>query len=106
MVIDVIETALDISLDDPLVGCPLTSAVFCLRSRTDAHADMLQGAVAASPGSKPVRHMPEASLEDRLQDILDRALNHAITHGRDAKGPELPGWRGFGISFLREGLGL
>jgi hypothetical protein len=24
--------------------------------------------------------MPEASLEDRLQDILDRALNCAITH--------------------------
>src|SRR5277367_6203564 len=75
--------ALDIPLDDPLVGCPLTSAIFCLRSRTHAHADMLQGAVAASSGSKPVRHMPEASLEDRLQDILDRALNHAITHGRD-----------------------
>ena len=44
---------------------------------------MLQGAVAASSGSKPVRHMPEASLEDRLQDILDRTLNHAVTHGRD-----------------------
>jgi hypothetical protein len=34
--------------------------------------------------------MPEASLEDRLQDILDRALNYAITHGRDAEGSELP----------------
>src|ERR1700746_3518972 len=34
--------------------------------------------------------MPEASLEDRLQDILDRALNYAITHGRDTEGSELP----------------
>lgn len=39
VVINVIETALDISVYDPLVGCPLTSAVFRLRSRTHAHAD-------------------------------------------------------------------
>ena len=90
LVIDVVEAALDISFDDPLVGRPLTPAIFCRRSRSHAHADMLQGAVAASPGSKPVRHMPEASLEDRPQDILDRALNYAVTHGRDTEGSELP----------------
>jgi len=106
VVIDVIETALDIPLDDPLVGCPLASAIFCRRSRTHAHADMLQGAVAASSGPKPVRHMPEASLEDRLQDILDRALNYAVTHGRDTEGSELPRLTRLGISFRREGLGL
>src|SRR5580704_14532982 len=90
VVIDVVEAALDISFDDPLVGCPLAPAIFCRRSRPHAHPDMLQGAVAASSGTKPVRHMPEASLEDRLQDILDRALNYAITHVRDTEGSELP----------------
>ena len=84
------EAALDISFDDPLVGCPLASAIFCRRSRTHAHSDMLQGAMAASSGTKPVRHMPEASVDDRLQDILDRAFNYAITHGRDTEGSELP----------------
>src|SRR5271165_3623339 len=42
VVIDVVEAALDISFDNPLVGCPLASAIFCLRSRTHAHTDMLQ----------------------------------------------------------------
>jgi hypothetical protein len=90
VVIDVVEAALDVSFDDPLVGCPLASAIFCRCSRTHTHADMLQGAMAAPSGPKPVSHMPEASLEDRLQDILDRALNYAITHGRDTEGSELP----------------
>ena len=90
VVIDVVEAALDISFDDPLVGQPLTPAIFCRCPRSHAHSDMLQGAVSASSGPEPVRHMPEASLEDRLQDILDRALNYAITHGRDTEGSELP----------------
>jgi hypothetical protein len=90
MVIDVVEAALDISFDNPLVGRPLASAIFCLRSRSHAESDMLQGAVASSSGTEPVRNMPKARLEDRLQDVLDRALNYAITHRRDAEGSELP----------------
>jgi hypothetical protein len=34
--------------------------------------------------------MPEPRLEDRFQNILDRALHHAITHCRDTQGSELP----------------
>jgi hypothetical protein len=34
--------------------------------------------------------MPETRLEDRLQKILYRALNNAVTHGRYAQGAELP----------------
>ena len=79
VVIDVVETALDVSFDDPLVGRPLAPAIFGLRSRSHGHADMLQGAVAASSGPKPVRDMPEARLEDRFQKILDRALNDAVS---------------------------
>src|SRR5439155_21565712 len=73
------------------------SAVFCLRSRTHADADVLQGTVAASSRSEPVRRMPEACLEDRFQNVLDRALHHAITHCRGIG--TSPVWRGFGISF-------
>src|SRR5208282_1739345 len=61
-----------------------------LHSRTHAETDVLQGAVAASSGPKPVRHMPKARLEDRLQDVLDRTLNYAVTHCRDTEGSELP----------------
>src|SRR5271163_1196235 len=57
VVIDVVEAAPDISFDDPLVGRPLTPAILCRRPRSHAHPDMLQGAMAASSGPKPVRHM-------------------------------------------------
>ncbi len=90
VVIDMIEAALDIALDDPLVGRPLASAISGLRPRPHSHADVLQGAVAAPPGSEPVRDMPEGRLEDRLQKVLDRALDDAVAHGRNAQGTELP----------------
>jgi len=35
------------------------------------------------------------SFEDRLHDLLDRALHHAITHGRDPQGTKLPGFCAF-----------
>src|SRR3974390_1709390 len=84
--IDVVEAALDISFDDPLIRRPLASAIFSLHSRSHAHADVLQGSVAASSGSEPVRHMPEAGLEDRFQNVLDRTLHHAVTHCWDTQG--------------------
>jgi len=90
VVIDVVEAALDVSFDDPLIGRPLASAICSLHTRTHAESDVLQGAVTASSGPKPLRHMPEACLEDRLQGILDRTLNHAVTHCRDTEGSERP----------------
>ena len=83
VMIDVVEAALDVALDDPLIGRPLAAAVIGLGSRSHGHADMLQGAVAAPSWSKPVRHVPERRLEDRLQKVLHRALNDAVANGRD-----------------------
>src|SRR3712207_6109290 len=85
-----IEAALDVALDDPLIRRPLTSAVPGLGLRSHGHADVLQGAMAAASGPEPVGDMPEVRLEDRLHKILDRALDNAIAHGRDTQGAELP----------------
>jgi len=83
MVIDLIETALDIALDDPLVRRPAPPAVAGLGSRTYGHANMLQSAVAASSGAKPKRDVPELRFKDRLQEMLDRVLNNTVRHSRD-----------------------
>jgi hypothetical protein len=90
MVINMIEAALDIALDDPLIGCPTASAVFSLRHRSHGHAHMLQSAVAASSGSKPIGDMPELRFKDRLQKILDRILYDTISDSGNAEGSELP----------------
>jgi hypothetical protein len=90
VVIDVVETALDVAFDDPGIRRPLASAIFGFCSRSHAHADMLQGAVAPPTGSEPVGDVPEIRLEDRLQKILHRALYDAVTHGRNAQGAEFP----------------
>ena len=90
VMIDVVETALDVSFNDPLIGRPLAAAIFGLHSRSHGLSDMLQGTMATSSRSKPVRDVPEAGLEDRLQYVLDRALHHAVTHCRDTEGSELP----------------
>jgi hypothetical protein len=102
-VIDVIEKSRHVPLEDPLVVCPLTSAMFCPRLQTHAHADAPRS--LALSRLEPIRYMPETGLEGRLQNVLDRALHHAITHSWDAEGRNFPGWRRFGISFRREGLG-
>lgn len=58
--------------------------------------DILQGGMRAPSGPKPVGDMPKLCLEDWLQENLDRALNHAILHRRNAQRPELPWFTGFG----------
>ena len=83
VVVDMVEAPLDVALDDPLIGRPLTAAVTGLGPRSHGHADMLQGAVTAPSGSKPVRDVPERCLEDRLQKVLHRALNDAVADSRD-----------------------
>src|SRR6516225_3605852 len=90
VMIDVVEAALDVPFNDPLIRCPLAEAIFGLHPRAHALSDMLQGTVTASSRSKPVRDVPETCLEDRFQNVLDRALHHAITHGWDTQGSELP----------------
>jgi len=90
VVIDVIETALDVSFDDPLVGHRMSLAICRLGSGPHGHADVFQSTVASSPGPKPVRYVPKLSLEDRLQDLLDRSLNDAVLDSRNPQGPEFP----------------
>jgi hypothetical protein len=96
MVIDMIEAALDVALDDPLVRPPLASAVAGLRSRAYGHADMLQSAMASSSWAEPIRDVPEVRFEERLQKILDRVLNDAVSDSGDSQGSELPRLAGLG----------
>jgi len=58
--------------------------------------DMLQGAVRASAGTKPVRDRPELRLEDWPENCFDRALDDAVLYRGNAQGPELPRFTGFG----------
>ncbi len=90
MVVDMVETALDVPLDDPGVGRLPTPAVARFCSRPDRHADVLQGTMTALCGSKPVGDVPECCLENRLQKVLDRALNDAVGDGGNTQGSELP----------------
>ncbi len=100
MVIDLIEAALDIALDDPLIRRPLTPAIAGLGARAYGRiADMLQSTVAASVrGGTHTRHARTALLEDRLQKLLDRALNDTVRDrpSRDSQGSELPWLAGLG----------
>jgi hypothetical protein len=84
--INLIET----TLDDPLVGRRMASAVLSFRDRPNGRTDMLQSAVAASSGSKSIRDMPEVRLEDRLQKVLKRVLYEASGNRRNAEASELP----------------
>jgi hypothetical protein len=96
VLVDMVEAALDVAFYDPAVGRPVASAVAGLRPRSHGHADVLQGAVAASSGPEPVRYVPEGRLEDRLQKVLHRALYDAVAYGRDAQGAKLPWFARFG----------
>ena len=54
------------------------------------HPDMLQGPMAAPTGPKPVGDMPESGLEDRLQNLLERALHHPVLDRGNAQGTGSP----------------
>jgi len=100
-----IKTTLNISLDHPLVRNSMSFPIFCFHTRSHRHADMLQSSMAASARSKSIRDMPKFSFEDRLQNLFCRALNNAVLIVGMSRGRNSPGLPGFGIIFLREGLG-
>src|SRR5207245_1608009 len=99
MVIDVIETAFDVALYHPGIGQAISPSIRLPLTRLDGQPDMLQGAVRAPSGPKPVRDRPKLRLEDRLQECFDRALNDAILDRGDAQGSELPWFTRFGDEF-------
>lgn len=93
---DVIEAALNISLNDPIVWQVMPPSIRRASARENGSPDMLQSSVTASSATKPVRDTPELRFEDRLQKVLDRALYYAILDGRNAQWTELPRLAGLG----------
>jgi hypothetical protein len=73
-----IETALNVAFYDPWIRHPVPPRVLVAFMRQGSSSDILQGAMRAPSGSKPVGDMPKLRLEDWLQKCLDRALNDAI----------------------------
>ena len=64
---DIVETAFDVSLYHPGIRQPAPPTILIAFLRLDSHSDMLQGAMGAPSGPKPVRDIPKLRLEDRLQ---------------------------------------
>ena len=95
VMVDVVETALYVAFNDPVVRHSVPSAILIPLSRLQGLPDMLQGAVRASAGTKPVRDRPELRLEDWLENCFDRALDDAVLYRGNAQGPELPRFTGF-----------
>lgn len=73
--------------------------------REGSPSDILQGAVRAPSGPKPIGGMPELRLEQRLQKCLDRALDDAILDRGNARGRNCTGLPPLGMSLRRAGLG-
>ncbi|HYW98871.1 MAG TPA: hypothetical protein VE822_07140 [Candidatus Elarobacter sp.] len=90
MVIDVIEAALNVAFYHPGIRQSMRAPIQSALARLDGHPDVLQGAVRAPPGPKPVGDRPKLCLEDRLQECFDRALNDAIFNRGNTQGSELP----------------
>src|ERR1700694_2493193 len=96
MVVDVVKAALDVALAHPGIRQAIPAPILFPFMRLDGHPDVLQGAVRAPSGPKPIGDRPELCLEDRLQECFDRALDDAILERGDTQGPELPWCTSFG----------
>lgn len=93
---EIIETALDVALDDPSVWQASPMAILIELFRQESHTNVLQSAVGAPSGPESIGDIPELRFEDRLQEGLDRTLNDAIFDGGNAQGTELSWFTGFG----------
>jgi hypothetical protein len=90
MVVDLIEARFDIPFDSPLIRHGVPFSILGLGSGTNRHANMFQSSVTTPSWSETVRYMPEACLENWLQDLFDRALDNAVFNRWDPQGPERP----------------
>src|ERR1700686_67851 len=106
MVIDVVKAALDIALDHPRIRQAVPAPILFPFMRLDGHPDVLQGAMRAPSGPKPIGDRPELRLEDRLQECFDRALNDAILDRGNTQGSELPWFTSFGDELAPRWTGL
>jgi hypothetical protein len=91
VVVDMIEAALNVPLDNPLIrGVVTFSVYFACLAWPRGHTNMLECTVAAPTRTESVRDMPEACFEYGLQKLLDRRLHDAIRDRGNAQGSELP----------------
>ena len=88
MMVDVVEAALDVPFDDPLIGRTGPIGFGLLAGRADRVADMLQSIATRPARTEAVRDGQEVRLEDRLQQLQDRGLNDPILNRRHAQRPE------------------
>jgi hypothetical protein len=99
MMVDVVEAALDVPLDDPGIWCSMAPTIAPALAGANGLPDVLQGTVTPPSRPEPVRDMPELRLEDWLQNILDRGLHDAISDRRNAQGSEFPRFPRLGNQF-------
>jgi len=91
VVIDIVETALDIAFNDPLIGDIVTFAVrFACAPRPHCHTDVFERAMTSPSWPKAIRDMPESRFQDWFQKLFDRALNDTVGDRRNPQGSELP----------------
>jgi len=88
VVIDVVEASLDVPFNDPLIGRTGPIGFGLLPGRSDRVADMLQCIATGPFRAEAIRDGQELRLEDRLQQLQERGLNHAILHRRHTERPE------------------
>ena len=91
-----VKTAFDVALDNPWVRQPAPPIVLIAFLRQGGSAEVLQSAMAASSGPKPVRDVPKLRFKDRLQQEFDRALSDAILDRGNTQGTELSWFSGLG----------
>ena len=85
MVVDVIEAALDVAFDDPLIRWARPTLYGLLAGWADRVADMLQSVTTRFLRPKAVRDGKKVRLEDWFQQLQDRGLDDPIPHGRYPK---------------------
>ena len=91
VMVDVVEAALDVAFDHPLVGRLMPQAVGLAHAPgPQGHPDVFERAMASSSRPEAVGDMPEARFQDGLQKLLDRALHHAVCYRGNTEGAELP----------------
>lgn len=89
MVVDMVEAALDVPFDDPLIGRTRPISVRLRASGADRVPDVLQSVATRPARAEAIRDGQELRLEDRLEQLQERGLHDAIPHGWHTERPEL-----------------
>jgi hypothetical protein len=89
MVVDMVEAALDVPFDDPLIGRTRPISVRLRAGGADRVPDVLQSVATRPARAEAIRDGQELRLQDRLEQLQERGLHDAIPHGRHTERPEL-----------------